>query len=290
MQHPDGTEVGYRNCFEAPEGWLMCSADFSGQELNVMAAMSRDPVMLKTLNDGGDLHSEAAAAMFNVPLSDVKNPKPGDAKGATYRDYGKVVNFSLAYGKTAAGFAADWKIDKKEAEAIIDKFEKRFAVLSAWLKGHGDLGVLQGYSRLDFGPIRFVGEAKRADKDAPKRAAMNYQIQGLSSWMSRLAMINLDKAILQDKLPIKLTAMIHDEILCIFKPDTECKTYQVLAVKGSKEDEKQAREVCGEGCCAGCTVTLEGHIGKAMADAGNYFLQGRVPAGYSIGTAKDWKH
>jgi DNA polymerase-1 len=288
MKHPDGSEVNYRQCFEAPPGWLMCSADFSGQELAVMSAMSDDPIMMRTLNEDGDLHSEAAAAMFNIPLSEVRNVKPGDLKDNTYRDYGKIVNFSLAYGKTAAGFAADWKIDKKEAEDIINKFNKKFSVLSHWLSSHGKIGDEQGFSRLDFGPIRFVGQAKRADKDAPKRASMNYQIQGLSSWMTRLAMNMLDEISFKNGYNIKLVATIHDEILSIFKCDPTCKTGQAFFA-GQKPTEEQIH-ACVAGCAHDCAYKYEQVIESCMRRAGEHFLKHKVPAAATVGTGKHWKH
>ncbi len=196
--------VNYRQCFHAIDGWLICSADFSGQELAVMAAVSGDEMMMSVLNSGGDLHSEAAAGMFGIDPKDARQPKPGDPRQRSYRDYGKILMFSLAYGKTAEGFAKDWGCSKEEAEEYIAGFEKRFPQLAKFLKRMGDIAQQSNYSRILNGAIRFVGGGdtggNRTDKGAANRAGKNNQIQGLSSWMTRIAMITLDELIMTGRI------------------------------------------------------------------------------------------
>lgn len=296
MKHPDGSKMNYRQCFEAPQGWLMCSADFSGQELAVMASLSEDPVMMKILNEKGDLHSEAAAGMFNIDPKDARSPRPGDATGKSYRDYGKIVMFSLAYGKTAEGFAKDWKIDKKEAKKIIDGFESKFSKLATWLKYEGALGTAQNYSRLANGAMRFVGESKRSDKDAAKRASSNYQIQGLSSWMTRLAMIKLDKIIRENHLNMQLVACVHDELLVIFKTSESCKLANLYRSGDSEliSQEKKSKAVTNEcletNCGPDCAAKYETIIGQCMKAAGEHYLKEKVPAEFDANTRQYWSH
>ena len=293
VHRPTGTSVNYRYCFEADPGWLICSADFSGQELAVMAAMSGDPVMCEILNNGGDLHSEAAAGMFGIPADEIKRQHDAKIKipgsDDTYRARGKIVMFSLAYGKTAKGFAEDWGISEKEAKKLIRGFEEKFSVLAKWLKYHGDLGVAQGFSRLENGAMRFVNENAARDKDAAYRAAMNYQIQGLSSWMTRLAMIKLDQRIEQENLNMQLIACIHDELLVTFKVDDNCLLKPFREGDGNKQLEQ---EIIDSGCCGleDCVMRYEAIVGDCMTGAGDFFLKGRVPAGYSVATKKYWSH
>lgn len=40
---------------------------------------------------------------------------------ASERRKAKVLNFSIAYGKTAAGLANDWKVSKEEAQETVDR-------------------------------------------------------------------------------------------------------------------------------------------------------------------------
>lgn len=292
-----GKSVNYRYCFEADPGWLICSADFSGQELAVMAAMSGDPEMCRILNENGDLHSEAAAGMFNMSVDEVKKQHKAKIKipgsDQTFRDRGKIVMFSLAYGKTAKGFAEDWGISEREARDLIKGFEKKFPVLTAWLKRHGNLGVAQGYSKLANGAMRFVAENTR-DKDAAYRAAMNFQIQGLSSWMTRLAMIKLDKIIQDDNLPMQMIACIHDELLVTFKVDERCPLWAVkFGMITDPEHGERRKQECLDTCPGhvhDCVTRYENIIGDCMREAGEYYLKGIVPAGYSLATENHWSH
>lgn len=40
---------------------------------------------------------------------------------ASERRKAKVLNFSIAYGKTAAGLAKDWKVSKEEAQETVNR-------------------------------------------------------------------------------------------------------------------------------------------------------------------------
>lgn len=44
---------------------------------------------------------------------------------ASERRRAKVLNFSIAYGKTAHGLAKDWKVDIKEAERTLERYGPR---------------------------------------------------------------------------------------------------------------------------------------------------------------------
>ena len=60
----------FRNCFMAPSGWKFVSADYSSQELNVIAFGSKDPVWIKALESGQDLHSTCAELVYGDIWSD----------------------------------------------------------------------------------------------------------------------------------------------------------------------------------------------------------------------------
>jgi DNA polymerase I-like protein with 3'-5' exonuclease and polymerase domains len=322
MVHPfTGEKLNYRYCFEAETGKLVCSADFSGQELTVMAKLSGDPIMIKTINDAGDLHSEAAAGMFGIDPKDARQEIPG-LSGVTFRDRGKIVMFSLAFGKTAKGFATDWKMTETEAKKIVENFKKRFKVLSAWLEREGELGAAQSFSTLVNGAMRFVGGGQaRGDKGGATRAAANYQIQGLSSWATRIAMIELDRRITEEKLDIELSACIHDELLSVIGhwegcpyatlrgggyPEFEDITARIKAADKARDKaaEKAAKVEASafeagvisrcQTLCEGlqCAHHNEGVIGACMQLAADTILEGVVkpPEAFSIGTARFWKH
>ena len=97
----------YRNCFTAPKGWSFVSADYSSQELNVIAFGSKDPVWLKALEEGQDLHSTCAELVYGEKWltsgedncaylkNKIKCKCPNHKK---LRTNVKTINFGLAYG------------------------------------------------------------------------------------------------------------------------------------------------------------------------------------------------
>lgn len=292
LTHPDGSKLNYRYCFASgePHG-LIVSSDFSGQELSVMAALSEDPVMVNTLNTGGDIHAEAAAGLYNIDPAQARQPIPG-GNGATYRDRGKVLVFSLAYGKTAEGFAEMWKMPLEETKQLIANFQAKFSTLSNWLKVQGDLAEVCQYAKLPIGAMRFVGgdgESNSA-KNSRRRQGGNYMIQGSSSWMTRIAMIELDKTIRQEGLPLKLIACIHDELLLELETAPDCATRQLKAGEATlTADEAQAacEARCNPKTCAHHLIEV---VGAHMQAAGEALLEGIVPANFSTAVARHWEH
>lgn len=117
QQIPVLEEVGnrYRNCFIPSEpGWVLVDSDYTAQELCVIADMSQDPVWLKALADGKDLHSVCAHMMYGKKWEDATEPGCAyfqkDARGSpqqqkcsckkhkTMRYDTKALDFGLAYG------------------------------------------------------------------------------------------------------------------------------------------------------------------------------------------------
>ena len=46
---------------------MLADADYSQIELRVLAHLSGDKAMIKTFCEGGDIHTETAASVLNVP-------------------------------------------------------------------------------------------------------------------------------------------------------------------------------------------------------------------------------
>ena len=72
-----GEEI--RRGFIPREGWTFLVADYSQIELRIMAHLSGDPAFIEAFNQGGDIHRQTAALIFNVEAG------PGDARDAGAR-------------------------------------------------------------------------------------------------------------------------------------------------------------------------------------------------------------
>jgi hypothetical protein len=231
------------------------------------------------------------------------------------------VMFSLAYGKTAEGFAAMWKMPLEETKKLIEGFRSRFKVLAAWLDDQGATAEIQQYSALVNGAMRVVGgEGDSAGaRNGRKRAGANYQIQGLSSWAARRAIYELDKTALERSRKISLVAFVHDELLVEIEAHDDCpyagffwgKDAQSEDLKSqlqqaeSAKDKELAKKVgaelkarkaelrasCDHVCVdKECAWENETIIGDAMRTGGEYVLEGVLKAGYEIKLGSHWEH
>jgi DNA polymerase-1 len=107
-----------RSAFTPEEGNLMIAADYGQLELRLLAHITRCKSMIEAFAAGGDFHSRTAIGMYPHVRSAVESGQVllewDHSKGkppapllkdvfATERKRAKVLNFSIAYGKTAHG-------------------------------------------------------------------------------------------------------------------------------------------------------------------------------------------
>ena len=75
---------------------LLMAADYSQIELRIIAALSKDPSMIKAFQNNEDIHAATAAKVFEVPLTKVSKEQRGNAK---------TINFGIIYGVSAFGLS-----------------------------------------------------------------------------------------------------------------------------------------------------------------------------------------
>lgn len=83
LQNIPGSNT-FRNCFEASEGFLWVSCDYSGQELRLMADASNEKAFIDVMNSGEDPHCFAGSLMFKREIT---------KKDKDLRQKAKTVNF-----------------------------------------------------------------------------------------------------------------------------------------------------------------------------------------------------
>lgn len=72
--------------------YVIVGGDYSGMELRIIAEFSKDPLWIKTFQEGGDLHSVLCAETFGIDIKDVKKPFYANPD-ITYRDVQKTIDF-----------------------------------------------------------------------------------------------------------------------------------------------------------------------------------------------------
>lgn len=77
---PAGSIFGklIKSCFQAPEGWLFCGADFNSLEDYISALTTKDPNKLRVYTQGFDGHCLRAYYYFNEQMPDIRQAEKGD--------------------------------------------------------------------------------------------------------------------------------------------------------------------------------------------------------------------
>lgn len=181
-----------RRCFLADEGHRIASVDYQAQELRVLAALSKDPTMVRAFQNDEDLHLLTARAAFGDHIT----------KDDPERKYAKVVNFGRVYGGGAKTVAEQTGLDMKRAKIVVEGFDRAYPLV----KQYGSRLQVEGQRR---GYI-YTGGGRRLPVDPARAyAALNYMIQSSSRDVTCRALIRLHKAGFTPYLRLP----IHDEVL-----------------------------------------------------------------------------
>lgn len=239
-QIPARGELGgqIRSAFIPKAGSVIVGGDYSGMELRIIAALSKDPLWVNAFRDGEDLHSVLCAKTFDIPITDVKKPFP-EKPEKTYRDVQKTINFGLAYGMSKFKLADTMGITVAKADEIIKKFFSVVPAVERFLTMLGLLGKQRGYIRTAL-PYRRMRRFKRLEEYVDdvgsnqgftdfkylgevERASMNAPIQGTNADIIKLALCKVQEAIIREDWPVTILLSVYDEI------QTECESSRAEA-------------------------------------------------------------
>jgi DNA polymerase I len=193
--------------FVASPGNALLSADYSQIELRIMAHFSEDSLLVEAFRTGQDIHSRTAQEVFNVgPL----------AQNAEHRRAAKAINFGIIYGQTPFGLAAQLGIDQKEAAHFIAAYFSRYRGVKEYLDRSLAEARKTGVTRTLHGRIRPLPEITSPQfnlRNFAERTALNTPLQGTAADLIKLAMIAIDRRLIQEKFEAKMILQVHDELL-----------------------------------------------------------------------------
>lgn len=210
----DGRKI--RDCFVPGEGYVsLLTADYSQIELRIMAHLSKDAKLLEAFASGEDLHATVAAQVFGVAAKDV-DPE--------MRRQIKAMSYGLAYGLSAYGLAAQLDISAKDAQALMDRYFERFGGIRDYLQTVLVQARKDGYTETLLGRRRYLPDLSHDNKqrrEVAERMALNAPMQGSAADIIKLAMLNVARALENEKLQSRLLLQVHDELICEIAPGEE---------------------------------------------------------------------
>jgi DNA polymerase-1 len=220
-------EFNHRKMFIAGAGKVFIKADWSGQELRVLAEESQDEYMISCFNENLDLHFITADRVFKLGLSRLEYTSEtaefNKAKNKFYEQRHKAkngINFPVIYGKTVQTLAVDFNITEEEAQRWMDEFHELYpAVQEAIDQTRLELEQREYVTNMMGRRRRFpsYNTSSKWKREAMLRQAFNFKIQGYSAEMFKLAACHLREACVY--YDAQLVLVIHDEI--IYEVDEE---------------------------------------------------------------------
>jgi DNA polymerase-1 len=207
---PVRTEEGrkIRDCFTVGKGYVsLLTADYSQIEMRIMAHLSHDEKLLAAFASGEDLHATVAGLVFGVKAAEV-DPE--------MRRQMKAMSYGLAYGLSSYGLAVQLDITPPAAQQLMDTYFERFGGIRDYLQVVVEQARKVGYTETIMGRRRYLPDLmhdNRQRREIAERMALNAPIQGSAADIIKLAMLNVQSAIEQEKMNSRLLLQIHDELI-----------------------------------------------------------------------------
>ena len=185
----------------------LLTADYSQIEMRVMAHLSQDALVIDALRSGADFHTMTAAKVFGVRPEEITHAQRAKVKQ---------MNFGLAYGLSAFGLSNQLGIPVSEARGLMDEYFERFGGVRDYLNSIVAVARKTGYTETILGRRRYLPDLNspnRQRREMAERMALNAPIQGSAADIIKVAMLDVESALLAEGLRSRMLLQVHDELV-----------------------------------------------------------------------------
>ena len=206
---PVRTAVGreIRKAFIPEDGWTLMAADYAQIELRILASMSGDEAMQETFRNEGDIHTDAAARVFDADPDDVTRDQ---------RRKAKEVNYGIPYGVSPWGLAQRLRVPVGEAQDLINQYQKSYPGVSKLLNELVEQARDTGYAETLLGRRRYIPDINASNSNRrgyAERVAVNMPIQGTQADMIKIAMNRIYDRMQDEGFDSRMLLQVHDELV-----------------------------------------------------------------------------
>ncbi len=205
VRNEEGRKI--RKAFVPSENSVLLSSDYSQIELRILAHISNAKSLINAFVNGEDIHTHVASDIFNIPEGEVTKNQ---------RRTAKAVIFGIVYGISGYGLGENLDITATEAKKYIDKYLTLYPEVDKYMKDIVEKTRELGYVRTLFNRKREIEEIKNTNymiRSMGDRMALNTPIQGTSADILKLAMIEIDKKLVEGNYKTKMLLQVHDELI-----------------------------------------------------------------------------
>ena len=212
---PVRTALGreFRKAFVPEDGYELLVADYNQIELRVIAHLADDPGLVSAFESGQDIHNATASSVFGIKPEDVNLEQ---------RSKAKMVSYGLAYGMEAYGLGQRLGISTGEASEILEAYFLAFPSVKSFMDDVVEKTKETGYTETLFGRRRPISELNSPNfrvRQAAERQAMNAPIQGLAADIFKIALVGIDRALIEMGARSSLVLQVHDEVILEVHPE-----------------------------------------------------------------------
>ncbi|WP_375423522.1 DNA polymerase I [uncultured Friedmanniella sp.] len=207
---PIRTEEGrrIRQAFVVGEGYeALMSADYSQIEMRIMAHASEDASLIEAFRSGMDFHTVTASRVFGVEPTAVSPAERAKIKA---------MNYGLAYGLSAFGLSQQLSIDTSEAKGLMEEYFERFGGVRTYLHSLVADARKTEYTETILGRRRYLPDLmsdNRQRREMAERMALNAPIQGSAADIIKVAMLDVEQALLEAGMRSRMLLQVHDELV-----------------------------------------------------------------------------
>ena len=183
------TTVSLRLAMTPVEGNLLVSADYSQLELRILAHLSQDETLIRTLTSGGDVFLSMAAELNNCEAAAVTDKM---------RQQSKQIVYGVIYGIGDTSLADQLGVGVTEAARFMEKFKSKYPKVRSFLhdcvvcaRKAGAVETLSGRSRR----LEDIHQSNLARRSAAERQSVNTRVQGSAADLVKTAMVKIDQKI-----------------------------------------------------------------------------------------------
>jgi DNA polymerase-1 len=162
---------------------------------------------VRAYQNNEDIHTLTASEVFGVA------PETMDKET---RNRAKAVNFGIVYGISPFGLAAQLGIPQQQARQYIDRYFARYQGVQAFIEKTLAATRQTGSVRTLFGRIRPIPDIESRNPNQrgfAERTAINTPLQGTAADLIKLAMISIDRKLIERALKTRMLLQVHDELL-----------------------------------------------------------------------------
>jgi DNA polymerase-1 len=234
-------EESFRSCYEASEGNLLITADYSQAELRLMGALSREPEFITSFINGEDLHKKSASLIYDIPIVQVTKEQ---------RHVGKSLNFGLNYGISKYGLYRKFNIPMDEGERLITKYFSKLPYISGYVNIVGEAVWKNRYSNTPLGRKRFFEDKilfsssseEYAYQSRVKREGVNHTIQGGIADVVKIAMLSIFSNNPFGR-KLKILMQVHDELVIEVSEDIAEEAKEFIKQEMIKAEQPFLKEI-----------------------------------------------